>query len=104
MLSQAKIRMSILLLLMLIIAYTELVNELCTFGLIHIFIGKSYTPVLHCIKSNESASYNKILIIKKLESLISQVHFWNKTLHVSDSSSVHHQEFFSIHTAMVYDV
>ena len=27
--------------------------------------------------------------------------FWNKTLHVSDSSSVHHQEFFTVHTAMV---
>jgi hypothetical protein len=32
---------------------------------------------------------------------------WNnkeeiETLHVSDSSSVHHQEFFTIHTAMVY--
>jgi len=26
----------------------------------------------------------------------------NKTLHVSDSSSVHHQEFFTVHTAMVY--
>jgi len=29
-------------------------------------------------------------------------YFWNKTLHVSDSSSVHHQEFFTAHTAMVY--
>ena len=36
--------------------------------------------------------------------------FWNryiyiyiyKTLHVSDSSSVHHQEFFTVHTATVY--
>ena len=28
--------------------------------------------------------------------------FWNKTLHVSDSSSVHHQEFFTVHTEMVY--
>jgi len=28
--------------------------------------------------------------------------FWNKTLHVSDSSSVHHQEFFIVHTAVVY--
>jgi len=26
---------------------------------------------------------------------------YNKTLHVSDSSSVHHQEFFTVHTAMV---
>jgi len=29
-------------------------------------------------------------------------YFWNKTLHVSDSSSVHHQEFFTVHTTMVY--
>ena len=28
--------------------------------------------------------------------------FWNKILHVSDSSSVHYQEFFTLHTAMVY--
>jgi hypothetical protein len=28
--------------------------------------------------------------------------FWNETLHVSDSSSVHHQVFFTVHTAMVY--
>jgi len=28
--------------------------------------------------------------------------FWRETLHVSDSSSVHHQEFFAVHTAMVY--
>jgi hypothetical protein len=28
--------------------------------------------------------------------------FWNETLHFSDSSSVHHQEFFTVHTAMVY--
>jgi len=27
--------------------------------------------------------------------------FWNETLHVSDSSSVHHQEFFTVHTAVV---
>jgi len=30
--------------------------------------------------------------------------FWNKTLHVSDSSSVHHQQFFIVHTAKVYVV
>jgi len=32
---------------------------------------------------------------------ISQICFWNKTLHVSDISSVHHQEYFTLHTAMV---
>jgi len=26
----------------------------------------------------------------------------NETLHVSDNSSAHHQEFFTVHTAMVY--
>jgi len=29
-------------------------------------------------------------------------YFWNEILHVSDSSSVHHQEFFTVHTAVVY--
>ena len=28
--------------------------------------------------------------------------FLNKTLHVSDSSSVHDQEFFTVNTSMVY--
>jgi len=30
--------------------------------------------------------------------------FWKETLHVSDSFSVHHQEFlfFTVHTAVVY--
>ena len=28
--------------------------------------------------------------------------FWNESLHVSESSSVHNQEFFTVHTAMVY--
>ena len=32
---------------------------------------------------------------------MSQIYFWNKTLHVSNSSSVHYQ-FFTVHTAMVY--
>jgi len=34
--------------------------------------------------------------------MISQIYLRNKTLHVSDSSSVHHQEFFTVQTAMVY--
>ena len=36
---------------------------------------------------------------RKLDALISQIYFWNKTLHVSDSSPVHHQQFFTVHTA-----
>ena len=42
------------------------------------------------------SSYNKT----QLDALISQFYFWNKTLHVSDSSSVYHQEFFTVHTAI----
>ena len=34
--------------------------------------------------------------------LISQIYFWNKTLHISDSFSVYHQEFFTVHTALIY--
>ena len=41
-------------------------------------------------------------IQKQLDALISQISFWNKTLHISDSSCVHHQEFFIVHIAMVY--
>ena len=43
-------------------------------------------------------SYNKT----KLGVLISQIYFWNKILHVSDSSSVHHQHCVNEHTAVVY--
>jgi len=39
-----------------------------------------------------TSSYNK----RKLK-LISEIYFWNKTLQVSDSSSIHHQEFFTVH-------
>jgi len=27
--------------------------------------------------------------------------FWHETLHVSDSASVHHQDLFTVHSAMV---
>jgi len=33
-----------------------------------------------------------------------QIYFWNKTVHVSDSSSVHHQEFITVHTANLYGI
>jgi len=39
-----------------------------------------------------------------LDALISQIYFWNKTLHVSDRSSVHHQEVFTVHIANLYDI
>jgi len=45
---------------------------------------------------------DKFLMINQLDALISQIYFWNETLHVSDSYSVHHHQFFTVHTAMVY--
>ena len=38
----------------------------------------------------------------QLDVLNSQIYFWNKTLHVSNNSSVHEQEFFTVHTTMVH--
>jgi len=40
-------------------------------------------------------SYNKTNEM----ALISQIYFWNGTVHVSDSFSVHHQESSTVHTA-----
>ena len=53
-----------------------------------------YTPlILLCIFFLFCSVTNKRTIISSS---------YNKTLHVSDSSSVHHQEFFTVHAAMVY--
>ena len=38
----------------------------------------------------------------QLDVPISKMYSSNEILHVSDSSSVHHQQFFTEHTAMVY--
>src|SRR5215475_12276995 len=40
----------------------------------------------------------------QLDALIPQIYSWNETLHVSDSSSVQHQEFFTLHTTVVHVV
>jgi len=44
--------------------------------------------------------YPFFLIIKPTRCTNFSHLFWNKTLHVSDSSSVYHQEFFTVHTAV----
>jgi hypothetical protein len=41
-------------------------------------------------------SYNK----SQHGALISQIYFWNRILHVSDSFSAHHQESSTVHTAI----
>jgi hypothetical protein len=43
---------------------------------------------------------NYLLIIKPTTCSNFSNLFWNETLHVSDSSSVNHQELFTVHSAM----
>ena len=40
-----------------------------------------------------------LLIINQRDALISQIYFWNSTLHVSERFSVHHQESSTVYTA-----
>jgi hypothetical protein len=46
--------------------------------------------------------YEKFLLIKPTRCTNFSNLFYDETQHVSDTSSVHHQEFFTVHTAMVY--
>jgi hypothetical protein len=41
-------------------------------------------------------------IIKPTRCTNFSILFWNETLRVSDSSSVHRQDYFTVHTAMAY--
>ena len=56
----------------------------------------TYNSVLHFI-GTLVAHRDVICQIK----IISQIYFWNRTLYVSNSSSVHHQESSTVHTATV---
>ena len=53
-----------------------------------------------CCSGDRASRY--ILIIKPTRCTNFSNLFWNKTLHVLGSSSVQHQEFLTVHTAMVY--
>jgi hypothetical protein len=52
----------------------------------------------HVLRSCDRASW-QILIIKPTIWTNFSTLFWNETLHISDSSSVHHQELFTVHSA-----
>jgi len=45
---------------------------------------------------------DKFRIIKPTRCTNFSILFWNDTLHILASSSVHHQEYFTVHMAMVY--
>jgi len=50
--------------------------------------GRYFRTQFHIIKPTRCTNFSDL--------------FWNKTLHISYSSSVRHQEYFTVHTAMVY--
>jgi hypothetical protein len=56
------------------------------------------------VKKFKSELNQSILKIKPTRCTNYSNLFWNETLHVSDSSSVHHQQLFTVHSAMVYVV
>ena len=63
--------------------------------------------VLHPHKSTDFTQALNILIlvsfrIKPTRCTNFSSLFWNETLHVSDNSSVRHQELFTVHTVVVY--
>jgi len=63
------------------------------------------THIMICIlfDPNMTVQRDKYLIIKPTRCInFSKFYFWNETLHVSDISSVHHQEFSTVHIAIVY--
>jgi len=59
------------------------------------FLNSRILTRLHVVTSQN------ILIIKpQRDALISQIYFWIRTLHISDSVSVHHQESSTVHIAI----
>jgi hypothetical protein len=73
-------------------AWPSLSSECCVFFYVHVTVHRDMWP---CIVTN-------FLIIKPTRCTNFWNLFWIETLHVSDSSSVHHQELFTVHSAMVY--
>jgi len=60
-----------------------------------------YSP-LTCTQLNYKDHYLTILILitKPTRCTNSQINFWNRTLHVSDRCSVHHQESSTVYAAI----
>ena len=69
-----------------------------------VFVGQLLIPYF-IAQHNKMRNFKIIITFPTIKptrgTLSSQIYFWNKTLHVSDSSSVHHQEYFTINTVMV---
>jgi hypothetical protein len=71
----------------------------CLYIYIYIYI-YMYNGCLYMLQWDVTSQ--ELLTIKPIRCTNFSNLFWNKILHVSDIFSVHHQEFFTVHTAMVY--
>ena len=60
------------------------------------------TRLLQLLLQFERRIHSNFFVIKPTRCTNFTNLFCHETLHVSDSSSVHHQEFFTVHSAMVY--
>jgi len=63
------------------------------------FVCLWFNPPLWCLAARSS---RYILVINPTRCTTFSNYFWNRTLRVLDSSSAHHQESSTVHTAMVY--
>jgi UDP-N-acetylglucosamine 2-epimerase len=61
---------------------------------------EKYLQIFFCV--HVTVHREKFLIIKPTRCTDLSNLFRNETVHVSDSSSAHHQELFTVHPAMVY--
>ena len=72
----------------------------------HSNFGGLFSRILltHCFQFDVLVTVHrdKFLTIKPTNCTNFSNLFWSETLHVSDGSSVHHQEFFTVYTAMLY--
>jgi len=65
-------------------------------------VALSVIRVFHCTNSKGICHTGLLTACEQdQDGLISQIYFWNKTLHVSDSCSVRHQSF-SLYTQQWY--
>ena len=61
----------------------------------------TFQYVIACLINMLVTRYLKVFLqSNELDALISRIYFWNRTLHVMDSFSVHHKESSTEHTAI----
>jgi hypothetical protein len=59
-------------------------------------VQSSYKDVMACCMFEHEGQQ----VFNQRDALISEIYFWNRTLRVSDSFSVHHQESSTVHTVI----